>query len=151
MDSDWSFQYSPSQRFHATINLLMRSYSRKIEPSSIWTEWIRRPNSGRISSYEWPQMTLNDLIETQLYMVLHSIILAMVNTLKSASRFGVLTTLAEDGKSPKSRASSRIDIERKSSCGHRNGTTDISKNHVGLKWMKMFVEPWIKRASVYGW
>ena len=48
----------------------------------------------------------------------------MVNTLKSASRFGVLTTLAEDGKSPKSRASSRIDIERKSSCGHRNGTTD---------------------------
>ena len=55
----------------------------------------------------------------------------MVNTLKSASRFGVLTTLAEDGKSPKSRASSRIDIERKSSCGHRNGSMD--QEYEGLR------------------
>ena len=59
----------------------------------------------------------------------------MVNTLKSASRFGVLTTLAEDGKSPKSRASSRIDIERKSSCGHRNGSMDRS---------------WTKNMKVHG-
>ena len=147
MDSDWSFQYSPSQRFYARINLLKRSYSRKIEPSSIWTEWIRPYLHFRMTSaeLEWPHLT------TILHGLYTQLFLAMVNTLKSASRFGVLTTLAEDGKSPKSRASSRIDIERKSSCGHRNGITDISGTHIGLEWMKMFVEPWIKRASVYGW
>ena len=65
----------------------------------------------------------------------------MVNTLKSASRFGVLTTLAEDGKSPKSRASSRIDIERKSSCGHRNGTTGSSPKHNPTGGNEKSVEP----------